>query len=328
MLEDEIVGLRRHLAAESVLGEVGAVAIRRELLDTRDPATVPSARTIGRILARRGVLDGRTRIRRPPPPPGWYLPAVAARATELDLVDAIDGLHLASRVELDVLTLISLHGGLPAAWPGPPLTTRPVIDALLGHWRTFGLPGYAQFDNAMVFAGSHARPDLGRVGRLCVALGVVPVFVPPREVGFQAAIESFDARWQAKLWIRAHAWEEDLPWLRHRSEAYVDACRRRSAVRIEAAPARLPFPAAWRPDGPTTPRGRVIYVRRTDEGGRVSFLRQRFLVDPLWPYRLVRAEVDLDHALIRFHALRRRDPADQPLLREMPFLAPWPRDPR
>ncbi|SRR5712691_4046719 len=68
------------------LGEYGAQAIRRELA-VRGPAGVPSVRTIGRILERRGALDGGRRIRRPPPPPGWYLPEVAAGRAELDSFD-------------------------------------------------------------------------------------------------------------------------------------------------------------------------------------------------------------------------------------------------
>src|SRR5260370_40412084 len=44
-------------------------------------------------------------------------------------------------------------------------------------------------------------PDaLGRIIRLCLSLDVVPVFVPPRETGFQAMIESYNGWWQAKVW--------------------------------------------------------------------------------------------------------------------------------
>src|SRR5574337_896756 len=201
-LEAEILRLRATLRETSPLGEYGAAAIRRALLADPSGAELPTTRTIGRVLARRGALDPPRRVRRPAPPRGWYLPEVAAGAAELDLVDTIVGLRLAGGIELEILTLISLHGGLPAAWSGPPLRTDPVIAALTAHWRTVGLPGYVQFDNAMIFAGSHGRPDLGRLGRVCLALGVTPVFAPPREMGFQAAIESLNGRWQAKVWRR------------------------------------------------------------------------------------------------------------------------------
>src|SRR4051795_4004794 len=80
-LEDLVVRSRRTLA-HSDLGAVGAAAIRQALL-AQGVAAVPSVRTINRILGRRGVLDSRCRTRRPPPPRGWYLPAVAAGTAEL-----------------------------------------------------------------------------------------------------------------------------------------------------------------------------------------------------------------------------------------------------
>ena len=56
------------------------------------------------------------------------------------------------------------------------------MEALIEHWRQHGLPDYAQFDNDTVFQGAHQWPDtFGRVTRLCLQLGVTPVFTPPRE---------------------------------------------------------------------------------------------------------------------------------------------------
>jgi len=78
-IEDLVLRLRHTLKETSDLGEYGARAIHSELV-ARGPAVVPSVRTIGRILERRGVPDAGRRIRRPPPPPGWYLPDVAGGA--------------------------------------------------------------------------------------------------------------------------------------------------------------------------------------------------------------------------------------------------------
>ena len=89
-VEDVVLTLRRELKDTSDLGEYGARAIHHALTAcARCP--VPSVRTIGRILARRGALDAGRRLRRPPPPSGWYLPAVAGRRAELDSFDTIEG---------------------------------------------------------------------------------------------------------------------------------------------------------------------------------------------------------------------------------------------
>jgi hypothetical protein len=78
----------------------------------------------------------------------------------------------------------------------------------------------------------------------------------------------------------------------------------------------------WALDLQATPRGRIIYPRRTGAAGGVELLGRHFEVDATWPHRLVRAAVDLDAGHIRFYALRRRDPAHQPLVREVVYKLP------
>jgi transposase-like protein len=320
-VEEVVLRLRWELREASVLGEYGAPAIRAALLGQVDlPGPVPSLRTIGRILERHDVLDRRRR-RRPAPPAGWYLPDLRERRVELDSFDTIEGLRLRDGPEITVLTGISIHGGLIAAWPERSITVQHTIGALVEHWRAVGLPGYAQFDNDGRFAGSSTTPDaIGGVIRACLALGVTPVFAPPRESGFQAAIESFNGRWQAKLWSRfADGTLEDL---QARSATYVAASRRRAAVRIEAAPARRPFPLDDQIDFDRPPMGRLVFLRRTTDTGLATVLGHRLPVDQHWLHRLVRAEVDLTRGRLRFYALKRREPDHQPLIGDIPYDPP------
>jgi predicted transcriptional regulator len=320
-IEDLVLSLRRELAETSDLGACGAKAIHRAL-QGRGSQDIPSIRTIGRILERRGALDRRRRVRRPPPPRGWYLPDLAARHVELDSFDIVEGLVIKDGPRVEVLNGVSLHGGLVASWPmAAPMTAKAVVEALIGHWRAHGLPGYAQFDNDTIFQGTHTHPDvIGRVMRLCLSLGVIPVFVPPREMGFQAMIESYNGQWQAKVWARfAHG---SLAELQGHSDRYVAAVHRTRADRIEAAPPRRPFPERWRLNLQAHPRGQVVYLRRTDASGKVEVLGHSFTVDTQWPNRLVRVEFDLTAGRLRFFALRRREPAVQPMLRELSHHIP------
>jgi putative transposase len=319
-LEDLVLTIRCELKATSDLGEFGAAAIHRALVD-RGVQPLPTIRTLGRILERRGALDGRKRVRRPAPPPGWYLPDVADRRVELDSFDIVEGLVIRGGTPVEVLNGIALDGGLTVSWPMGVVTAKAAVEALLEHWRAAGRPGYAQFDNDTIFQGPHQHKDvIGRVMRACLGLGVVPVFAPPRETGFQAAIEAYNGRWQAKVWARfVH---ESLEGVQAQSGKFVAAVRRRAAPRIEAAPPRRPFPADWTLDLQARPRGRVVFLRRSDEQGSVVVLGRSFAVDPSWPNRLVRAEVDLDAGRLRVFALRRREPKHQPLLKEFPYKIP------
>jgi putative transposase len=318
--EDLVLTIRQELRATSDLGEFGAAAIHREWL-ARGLPDPPSIRTIGLILERRGALDRRRRTRRPPPPPGWYLPVVADRRAELDSIDGVEGLVIRSGIQVEVLTGISLHGGLVAAWPHTVITAAFVVEALVEHWRAFGLPGYAQFDNDPIFEGPQIHPDtIGRVARACMSLGVIPVFVPPRETGFQAAIEGFNGLWQAKVWARfEHA---SLEGLQAQSARYVVAHRQHAAARIEAAPARRPFPPDWHLDLQAHPQGRLVFLRRSNAQGQVQLLGRVFVADPLWQHRLVRAEVDLKAQRVRLYTLRRRAPDQQPRVKEAAYVLP------
>ncbi len=317
-MEDLVLSIRQQLRDTSDLGEFGAAAILRELL-ARGVPNPPALRTIGLILQRRGVLDARHRVRRPAPPSGWYLPEVASRRVELDSFDIVEGLALEGGILVEVLNGISLHGGLVASWPQHVITANFVVEALIEHWRVQGLPGHAQFDNDTIFEGPQIHPDtIGRVARACLSLEVAPVFVPPREMGFQAAIEGYNGRWQGKVWARFHhAGLEDVQGYSARSVA---AHRQRSLARIDAAPNRRPFPWGWQLDLQARPRGRMIFLRRSDAQGAVQLLGRSFGIDPLWPHRLVRADVDLTEGLIRFYRLRRRAPEQQPLIMETPYI--------
>lgn len=318
-IETRVLTLRRKLQ-KSVLGEVGAVAIHREL-QAANVTPCPSVRTIGRILERHGVLDGRRRVRRPPPPKGWYLPAVASQSAEIDSFDTIEGLAIRGGTHLCILTAVSVLAGIPGVWPRPAIAATDVVSSLVEHWRQFGLPHYAQFDNDNRFTGPRQHPDaIGRVIRLCLSLGITPVFAPPNETGFQAAIESFNGLWQAKVWQRYEY--QSLRQLQQRSGDYVTALRKRRATRMADAPVRRPFPSDWKLNLQASLTGTMIFLRRTNADGQTNILGHPFQVDPLWTHRLVRAEVILDQNVIQFFALRRRQHDQQPLLNTVTYRFP------
>jgi putative transposase len=318
-VEKRVLDIRRELREQSALGEFGAAAIYEELHARGE--VIPSVRTIGRILARRGLLDRRCRRRYPPPPGGWYLTDVAQGRAELDTADLIEDLVIQGGIPVTVLNVTSLWGGLAESWPEAEISSKTAADRLIRHWRQFGLPGYAQFDNDTRFQGPHQFPDvIGRVIRLCLGLGVTPVFAPPREMGFQAVIENFNGRWQRAVWRRFH--HRSLEELQQRSASFILALRKKNAPRMELAPSRRSFPAPRQSDPPVPLTGQILFIRRTTERGVVHFLGRDFAVDRHWVHRLVRCEVELDEDLIRFFSLRRREPHHQRLLREVTYHLP------
>ena len=154
------------------------------------------------------------------------------------------------------------------------------LASLVEHWRAVGLPGYAQFDNDMIFQGTHRYPDaLGRVIRLCLSLGVVPVFVPPRETGFQAMIESYNGWWQAKVWSRfQHANLEDLQG--HSQTVCRGRCGSSGRRGWRRPRSDGPFPAGWELDLKKRPHGPAgLPAAKQRPQGEVTLLGQT------WPAR-------------------------------------------
>jgi hypothetical protein len=249
------------------------------------------------------------------------LPKLAGGKAELDSFDFIEDLKIADGPLVCLLTGISLHGALADAWVMRQRRTTSTIEALLTRWRADGLPDYAQFDNDNVFQGAHHYPDaVGRITRLCLALGVIPVFAPPREPGLQNAIEGFNGLWQSKVWQRHHC--PTVAALRRVSATYIKAHRAKTAHRRDDGPARRRVPKDFAWSATAALRGSMIFIRRTDDHGAVNLLARSYAVDQNWSHRLVRCEVDFTHQRIRFYALRRRDPDVQPLLHEVTYFHP------
>lgn len=315
-LERKIISVRSRLR-KGVLGEYGAEAIATEL--SAGSERCPSRATINRVLARHGEQDGSRRVRRPSPPKGWYLPDVAAGSAEIDCFDFIEDLKIAQGPMTNVLTAKSLHGALTDAWVLGAKSTRKTVFLLLQRWQRDGLPDYAQFDNDTVFQGAHQFPDtVGAVSRLCMQLGIVPVFAPPAEHGLQNVIESYNRLWQEKVWQRHHVRNEAQ--LQVCSDRYIAAHRARHAATADNAPNRRALSVSFRFEPQAPLSGTMIYVRRTNEQGHVRNVLGRVLaVDPAWSHRLVRCEVDFTLQAIRCFGLRRRAPTEQPLLNTIDY---------
>jgi hypothetical protein len=276
---------------------------------------------MGRILRREGFLDRARRIRNAAPPAGWYLPGLAERRLDVDCFDVIEDLRMDGVGLFQVFTARTLWAPLAGAWPAAVASTAFIIEALQAHWKRNGLPKFAQFDNDVRFQGGHNHPDvIGRVMRLCLALGVTPVFVPPLEMGFQGLMENFNGLWQQKVWARFH--HESMVALAQRSQRFTLAYCQHLARTREVYPQRRPFPASFQMDWQQRPSGQLIYLRRTTDKGALTLLGHCWEIDPLWQHRLVRSEIDLKASQIRFYRLRRREPSQQPLIKTVSYLLP------
>jgi len=68
-----------------------------------------------------------------------------------------------------------------------------MIDFLTAAWNKLGLPKVLQLDNGLEFRGSNRYPrSLGKLLRVCLDLGVEPLFIPPHEPWRNGVIENLN----------------------------------------------------------------------------------------------------------------------------------------
>lgn len=82
-------------------------------------------------------------------------------------------------------------------------TKTDILNALIRSWQVLGIPVYLQMDNKLPMRGSNRYPhSFGLVIRLCLYLGIQPVFIPLKEPWRNGIIERFQDVFD-KLFFRA-----------------------------------------------------------------------------------------------------------------------------
>ena len=136
--------------------------------------TVPSVRTIGRMLVRRQLVERRTKRYEPK---GKNYPSLqAVRPGDVHQSDFVGPVRFYS------LNTVDLATGRGAAQPLLTRAGQQTVDALWASWGRLGMPRHQQVDNEAVFYGSPTHPrGMGILIRLCLLYGVEVWFIPPGE---------------------------------------------------------------------------------------------------------------------------------------------------
>ena len=245
----------------------------------RGIAPLPSVRTIDRILDR-----ARGPGRPPPgPPPRAAAGLVSARgrrpAAELDSFDIVEGLVIKGGPQVEVLNGISLHGGLVASWPmaarSPPRRSSSPWSSTGGRSACRATPSSTTTRSSR---GRTSPPTWSAGSGGCAwAWGWCRCSSRRASRASRRPSRATTAagRPRSGPGSRTSRWTG----LQARSARYV-AAPGRGPRRGSRRPRRgRPFPEGWQLDLQARPRGRIVYLRRTDAQGGVEVLGRRFEVD-------------------------------------------------
>ena len=202
-IERAVISIRRRLAARATpqtrYSKVGAAQIRAEL-EALGYSPLPSLRTIERIVARAGLtcppLRLAARLAR-----SEYPSPRAQDSNQVHQVDVVGPRYLkgdSTRYYFLVCKDIFDQSVYLEFVHSRKMDV--VLDFLVHAWQHLGLPEKVQFDNGREFCGfGYAARYLSRVIRLCLRLGIEPVFIPEGMPRRNGSVENFNGWFQPLL---------------------------------------------------------------------------------------------------------------------------------
>ena len=197
-MEQAVIEARKQLEG-TLYAQIGAHNINWHL--SRQITTPrPSIVTINRIIRRNGLTRKRPRYS----PKGIDYPGLSVtKSNYLHQMDAIGPRYLKSDGRFYSMNIIDTFDRRASVNPMRRKNKDTVTQALIRGWQTMGIPSYLQMDNALSMQGSRRHPhSFGIVIRLCLYLGIQPVFIPIKEPWRNGIVERFNNDFD-KMFFRA-----------------------------------------------------------------------------------------------------------------------------
>ena len=315
-VERAIVRLRETIMTgqdpELRYANIGADSIALEL--KRMEIKPPHRATINRILKRHDLVQPRMRKNKPTKLPAdfpWPQSDQANAVHQLDFVsrriggsgEQFYGVHL-----LD----------LARRWPYLRIITtksaRAVCQFLVRVWQEIGLSTALQIDNDIVWnGGGRGQRVLSTVVRLCLAVGVQVIYIPPYTPRANGIIESFNDLWTTNFWGRTQF--NDVDHVETELPLFETYCQKRrplpeldgltaDQIKPDFSPLLLSddFDLHQQKQLPIT-AGFVHFIRFVSNASTFSILNEAWTLDnDRWAGATIRATIDTQaQQLLVFH---------------------------
>ena len=187
-----------------------------------------------------------------------------------------------------------------------------ILDFLMSAWQTMGCPKRLKMDNCLDFRGSNLYPrSPSKLMRVCLDLGIQPVFIPLREPWRNGVVENLNGL-LARFLLRLQTFETErqLHKAVQRLETAINTTHRLPALQGKtpqefAANARRRYPPAnydWRTRSLQLLKGNVTFIRFVRKSGRITVTaKDKFLIGKKYKWQYVMANVDV--AKKRLHVI-------------------------
>lgn len=312
-MEEIIKMTRQSLYNQGVF--CGAQAIHWELSEQGIPS-IPSIRTINRILVRKDLTHGRTGRYEPKGVP--YPQFISKFPNQRHQADFVGPRHLRTggkALRFYSLNTVDLATGRSGIQPLYNKSGNAVYEAIWAIWSRLGMPQHLQVDNELAFYGSPTHPrGMGPLIRLCLHYQIELWFIPPSEPWRNGVVEQFNYHHQQKFLDRVVMGSEEA--LERGSLEY--EYKHNSRYRYSKLGGRTPLTALSQWNGydlrfpphklaPTMPlkkpqTGRYHLIRFIRGDGKLDVFGEKFKMPPELHYEYVVATVDVEQQrLMIFH---------------------------
>jgi transposase InsO family protein len=291
---------------------VGAQAIHYELKAVGVVPT-PPGRTIHQWLVEAGLVqplspkENQDKASKPYPAPA------CTRVNAVQQLDLKGPLYLSGSAQKHyLLALRDSYSKAVALSSSDNREAKTIANFLVEAWQRLGVPEVLQLDNGLEFRGSNRYPRaFGLVVRLCLDVGVEPLFIPPHEPWRNGLIENLNGA-AARLLLNHDRFTDpaQLQAGAARLELAINTTHRLEALDgltpaefRQGKPIRLLSPDyARHQQSLPLDKGSIAFIRLVRKSGRITLHAQDKLdIDPglCWQYVFVR--IDVADKLIRVY---------------------------
>jgi len=306
---ERIKGMVLRLRAEREKGKrakyqyalVSAQAIYYELRELHI-SPLPSPRTIHLWLKQAGRIPDRKAQK----PPNSTYPVLPCKAVnDVQELDFKGPLYLQDRSHKYYLMVlrdkVSKKTALRAL---ANKSMDAILDFLVDAWQRMGCPKRLKMDNCLDFRGSNLYPrSPSKLMRVCLDLGIQPVFIPLREPWRNGVVENLNGLLDRFL-FRTHTFETEKQLHRavQRMETILNTGHRLPALQGKTpqeftATAKLRQPPVhydWRMRDLRLLQGSVTFIRFVRKSGRITLTaKDKFLIGKKYKWQYVLANVDV-----------------------------------
>lgn len=282
---------------------VGADAIYYELQEL-GVTPLPPPRTIHAWLKQADRIQKRKGKAKKPSNPTY--PVLCCRVVnDIQELDLKGPLYLqGSSQKYYLVTLRDVYSKKVAIQALSSKKMEAILDFLVDSWRKIGCPKYLQMDNGLEFRGSNRYPrSLGLLLKVCLDLGVEPVFIPTHEPWRNGVIENFNGLLD-RLFLKIQHFETYQQFQRgvQRLETAINTTHRLPALNGKTpqefcAGTHIRLVSAhynWRIRDFRLLKGKVSYIRLVRKSGRITITaNDKFLIGKKYKWHYVLAHVDV-----------------------------------